>query len=171
MDKNRYANATAAEKATFTKVAKILKENLTHTAEKSRELKGKAKVKYIFVLKGNNPLIHTLEFGVKDKEIVNIRLVVSRTTLKTDFYKGIMKSKSDPKSSYGGIVIHFNTDEKGASKILMEINTLCEDSEEVELDPKRTYSDPPQGWSGCIGNGKPVKEEEVPTPEPVLEEV
>ena len=155
---NRYSKANTKEKANFTKVAKILKENLTHTAEKSRELKGeKSKVKYIFVLKKNNPLIHVIEFGMKGEEVVNIRLVVSRPTLKTDFYKAVLKSKSECKASYGGIVLHFNTDAEGANGIIKEINTLCEASEEVVLDPKRTYADPPFGWSGCIGTGKPEK--------------
>jgi len=167
MDKNRYADANSTEKATFTKVAKILKENFTHTSEKFRMLKGKSKVKYIFALKENNPLIHTIEFGVKDKEIVNLRLVVSRPTLKSDFYKGIMKI-SEAKNSYGGIVIHFNGNEKEVSNILKAINTLSEKSEEIELNPKRTYSDPPQGWVDGV-DGKPAKIEE-PTKEEVLEE-
>ena len=163
---NRYATATAAEKKVFTTLQKVL---LAHTpfAVAQRELKGeKSKVKYIFDLKANNPHIHQLEFGTKNGEVVNIRMVVSRPTIKTDFYKALFKGKSEAKASYGGVVVHFDATTDSAPDTLKLIAKLAEASDEVALDPKRTYCDPPCNWVdgndgkvGVVRNEKKAKEE------------
>lgn len=160
----RYANATAAEKANFTQYAKILK-GLTHISERGRELTGeKSWVKYKFNLKANNPHIHAMEFGVKKGEVANIRLVVAVPTKKSDFYTQALKIEG-AKEIYGGIVLHFPCEgEEEAEAILKKLDTLAEDSEVIELDPKRTYCDPPAGWvkdrTGKEGVIKAPKESE-----------
>ena len=178
---NRYAKATAAEKKIFTAMNAILTSH-TQFGVAKRELKGeKTKVKYIFDLKANNPLIHSLEFGTKNGEIVNIRLVVSRPTIKSDFYKALFKGKSEAKASYGGIVVHFDATPESAQGTLELIAKLAEASEEISLDPKRTYCDPPANWvdgnDGKVGvtRGEKKAKEEAPaaaeeTAEPVAED-
>jgi len=171
----RYANATAAEKTLFTKFSKIVKTSCTHIVEKARELTGdKGWVKFKFDPKPNNPHIHQMEFGVKKGEVANFRLVVSRPTLKSSFYKAM--EKLGAKASYGGIVLHFDITEAEAPTLLAQIDKAAEECEIVELNPKRTYSDPPQGWVRGV-DGKPAKIEapeaeeiEAPTVEEEAEE-
>ena len=177
MDLNRYSSANAAEKKSFTKFA-LLIALLTFAKVAHRELKGaKSRIKYIFALKANNPHIHSVEMGTRNGEIVNLRLVVSRPTLKSEFYLALMKLKAgDPQKSYGGIVVTFEASESTIEGILKDINKLGEVSDEVALNPKRTYCDPPAGWiegnDGKVGvvksEKKEVKVEETPE---TLEEV
>ena len=157
----RYKNASTEEKAKFTHFSKIVKE-LTHLNERSRELKGdKSWVKYILPLSKNNPFIHSLEFGVKKGEVANIRLVVAKTTHKSDWFRKMEKLGFN--ALYGNIVLHLSCDEKEAITMLAKVNTLSEESEVVELDPKRTYCDPPQGWyRDRTGKEGITKEETTP---------
>ena len=170
MSANR--TATAAEKSTFTSLAKFF-DGLTHiNGVRNQEIKGdKNWVKFQFNLKANNPHIHVLEFGVKKGEVANIRLVVSNPTKKSDFYAQATKLG---KAIYGGIVIHIDAEEKEIPSILAKLDKLAEASEEITLDPKRTYCDPPAGWvkdrTGKEGITKkevkaPVEEVEAPTAE------
>ena len=159
----RYAHKTAAEAAIFTSLAKFVKA-LTHIGERNRELKGdKSWVKYQFNLKVNNPHIHVLEFGVKKGEVANIRLVTAKPTLKSDFYRAM--EKLGFKGIYGGIVLHIEAAEKDLPALLAKIDTAAEASEEIALDAKRTYCDPPQGWvKDRTGKEGITKEEEVVAP-------
>ena len=169
---NRYAKANTAEKANFTKFNKLISGfSVDH-----RELKGeKTNVKYIFVLKKNNAHIHSIEFGTKKGEVANIRLVVSRPTLKSDFYKALFKGKSEAKASYGGIVVTYPATIENAQSTLELVSKLNEASEQIELDPKRTYCDPPAGWvegnDGKIGvtRGEKAAKEETPAEAPAEE--
>jgi len=161
----RYAKATAAEKSLFTSLAKFL-ATLTFIIARQRELRGdKSWIKYIFDLKANNPHIHALEFGLKKGIIANLRLVVAKPTLKSDFYRKC--EKLGGKGIYGGIVLHFDITEAEVPTLLKAIDKLAGESDVVELDPKRTYCDPPAGWvKGMSGKAEPTaKEVEVPTPE------
>ena len=158
----RYANATAAEKAIFKSLA-VLITVLTHIVVRTRELRGeKSWVKYLFDLKANNPFIHVLEFGVKKGIIANLRLVVAKPTLKSDFYKKC--EKLGAKAIYGGIVLHWDITEEEIPTLLAAIDKAAEASEVIELDPKRTYCDPPAGWV------KDLTGKEGVTKEPVIEE-
>jgi len=159
---NRYKNAVTTEKATFTHLSKMLDDSFTHIKTRGRELKGERSwIKFIFNLKSNNPHIHAMEFGYKKGEMANIRLVVSRPTLGTDFYKAM--AKLGAKFSYGGIVVHFDIEEANAITLLKAIDKEAELSEVIALNPKRTYCDPPQGWvndlTGKEGVTKGEKEE------------
>ncbi len=157
---NRYAKATAAEKAIFTQLNKVLAAN-TDFKVANRELKGeKSRVKFIFNLKKNNPHIHSLEFGTKNGEVTNIRLVVARTCKGSDFYKAVQKGQNGAKDSYGGIVLHFDADATSAPKTLELISKAADASEVIELNPTRTYCDPPANWiDGNDGRQGVVKKE------------
>jgi cell division septation protein DedD len=157
MSANRYSAATAEEKANFSKFAKLLKENAPNLKEESRVLLGEKKAKYIFVIGKNAPYIHSLEVGVTGTEIKNVRLVVSKDTKKSDFYKAIAKIADEV--NYGGVVIHFEATEETLAKIFGQVGKLADASEEVVLNPKRTYSDPPTGWPRSKNTIDPVKTE------------
>ena len=171
---NRYKKATTAEKKNFTIFATLMV--FLGIAIANRELKGdKSRVKYIFNLKKNNPHIHQAEFGTKGGVIDNLRLVVSRPTLKSDFYKAL--DKLGAKFSYGGVVVHFETTQEDAEALLKKIATLAEASEVIELNAQRTYCDPPAEWvegndgrQGIVKKEKPAKKaKETVTEEPVAE--
>jgi len=163
----RYAIATAAEKAMFTTLANVLK-SLTHIVARGRELTGdKSWVKFKFNLKKNNPHIHAMEFGVKKGEVANIRLVVSRPTLTTAFYKAM--EKLGAKASYGGIVLHFDCTLAEAAGLMEKIDSHAAKSEVVELDSKRTYCDPPAGWVKDLTGKEGITKVVEPTPAPVEE--
>jgi len=161
----RYAQKTAAEAAIFTQLGKVLK-GLTHIQERGRELTGdKSWVKYKFNLKANNPHIHAMEFGVKKGEVANIRFVVAKPTHKSDFWKKM--EKLGFVGLYGNVVLHIECDEKTAPTLLAKVDKLAEESEVIELDPKRTYCDPPAGWVKDRTGKEGITSKEViePTPE------
>jgi len=167
MDLNRNSTATAAEKKTFTIFAQLIAIVLTLIGCKvdHRELKGKSRPKFVFALKPNNVLIHTLEFQMAGDIVKRIILVVSRVTLDSPFYKGLMKLP-EVKNGYGGVSVFIpieaqseEANRKEVEALLLKIGKLAENHEELELDPKRTYHDPPQGWvEGAIT--RPVKKDE-----------
>lgn len=157
----RYALATAAEKAIFTSLTKVLVD-LPHIVARGRELTGdKSWVKFKFNLKANNPHIHAMEFGVKKGEVANIRLVVARPTLKSDFYKAM--EKLGAQASYGGIVLHFDCTLAEARGLMEKIDAAAAKSEVITLDPKRTYCDPPAGWVKDLTGKEGVTKVEAPT--------
>ena len=160
----RYANATAAEKANFTRLGKLI-AILTHIVVSARELRGdKSWVKYLFDLKTNNPHIHVLEIGLKKNVVANLRLVVSKPTLKSAFYRAM--EKLGGKGIYGGIVLHFEITEAELPTLLAKIDKAAEASEVIDLDPKRTYCDPPAGWvKGLTGKEGVTAKADAPTPE------
>jgi hypothetical protein len=159
----RYKNATKDEKAIFTLRSKEV-STLTHIVERNRELKGeKSWVKYQLNLKANNPHIHVLEFGIKKGEVANVRLVVAKPTLKSDFYKAM--EKLGFKGIYGGIVLHIPCEEKELPTLLAKIDKAAEASEEIELDAKRTYCDPPAGWVKDRTGKEGIVKEEAPAAE------
>ena len=174
---NRYKSATTEEKANFAKISKLVKAH-TSFKERVKMLIGeKSWIKYVIALKANNPHIHALEVGIKKGEIANVRLVVSKPTVKSDFHTQMVKFGF--KATYGGTVLHIDCEEKDLEKIFTKIESLAQASEEIELDPKRTYCDPPAGWiegltgkEGVIKKEDKKKEEEVvtPTPEVVIPE-
>ena len=159
---NRYASATAEEKKNFTAFNKLIAILVTLLASKvtHRELKGeKARKKYGFGLKPNNVLIHMIEFRAVADEIRQIVLVVSKVVQNSDFGNALLKLHPDAKFSYGGFVYTLPIEEQDEVPTYLEqIGKLAEASEELELDPKRTYYDPPQGWVEGIEN-PPVKKE------------
>ena len=158
---DRYSKATAAEKAMFTLLATLIGV-LSHLAPRHRELKGnKSTVKFNFPLKANNPHIHILEFRVKKGVISHLVLTVARTCIDSDFYKRMIKLGA--KATYGGIVLSWPTTEEEAPTLLAEIDKAAGESEEIALNPKRTYCDPPAGWvKDLTGKEGVIKE---PTPE------
>jgi len=175
MAQNRYASASKAEKGVFTKLNALLVTflALVSTTVHHRELREEKNPKYIFALSKNNALVYTLEFRLAEDIIKSISMVVSRVTLKSEFGKALMKTFKTAKDAYGGVVIRIpieNQDEVATT--LEKIGTLIAASEELELDPKRTYYDPPQGWVDGVEN-PPVKKEkkEKKVAEPVAEEV
>ncbi len=156
-----YAKATSKEKAVFTNFSKLLKENSPTLQVEHRELKGAGRKKYIYVLAKNLPLIHTLEFQVSKEETKRITLVVSRASIDSEFYKKFLKM-DDSKSSYGGIVLSLEVSkEEDVPTLLKKIDTLSQIDEDLVMDPKRTYSDPPQGWGRSKTLKDPVKETET----------
>ena len=161
----RYKSATTEEKAVFTQFGKILKD-LTHISERGRELTGdKSWVKFKFNLKKNNPHIHAMEFGIKKGIIQNIRFVIAKTTQKGDFFTQVLKIDG-AKKLYGNIVLHIPCEgEEAATTLLQKIDKLAEESEIIEMDPKRTYCDPPAGWvNDRTGKEGVTKKEEVLEP-------
>lgn len=167
----RYKSASKTEKATFTQMSKILKA-LTHLGERGRELTGeKSWVKFKFNLKPNNPHIHALEFGVKKGEIKNLRLVVAKPTHKSEFFTKALKIAGS-KKLYGSIVLHFDCEgEKEAITLLEKLDKLAEDSEIIELDPKRTYCDPPAGWVKDLTGKEGVTKKEDKVEAPTQDEI
>jgi len=174
MSANRYGAATAAEKSTFTKLAALLVSFLAIASVKitHRELREEKNPKYIFALSKNNALVYTLEFRLKKGIIQSLSMVVSRVTLKSDFGKALGKTFKEAKIIYGGVVVRIPIeDPDNLPEILDNLAKLIAASDELELDPKRTYYDPPQGWVDGVEN-PPVKKaekkeeaEEVEAPE------
>jgi hypothetical protein len=183
MASNRYDSANAEEKKNFTNFAKLIVLFLTMVGTKvtHRELKGeKSRKKYGFALKANSTLIHMVEFRAIGDQIKQIVLVISKVTSKSKFGNALLKLHPDAKFSYGGFCFTIPVDnQEDVPTLLEQIGKLAEASEELELDPKRTYSDPPQGWVDGLENPpvkkeKPVKakaEVKEPVAEPVAEEV
>jgi len=147
MQKNRYPNASTEEKNLFTQFAKLIV--LAGVLIASRVLEGTpAKGKFMFMLKKNNPGISHIEFVCnKAGEILRTRVVLiavkTRTTLKSEFYKALVKLGTP---LYGGIVVNFETADYPTEEILETIGKLIAASDEVDLT-------------------EPVKEEKVPEPE------
>jgi len=158
MDLNRIKAISAQEVINFDLFAKMVKSHISCLEVHHRELKGTKKVKYIFALKENKLKIHILEFYLSDQEVTAIRLVTSRPTINSTFYKNLLKIKGS-KGSYGGIVVHIPT--QNPLDLLDKINkTIVKSEETILLDPERTYSDPPQGWIEGV-NGKPKKAQKI----------
>jgi hypothetical protein len=172
MAKNRYDSASKEEKSVFTKLNGLLAVLITLIGSKihHRELREEKNPKYIFALGKNNPLVYTLEFRLgKDDIIKSISMVLSRVTLKSDFGKQLMKTFKDAKESYGGIVVRIPIENQDdVATTLKTLGTLMAASEELELDPKRTYFDPPTGWVEGVEN--PPAKKEKPAPKAKKEE-
>jgi len=160
METNRIKSMTTEEATMFTQLEKMVKENMKSLKVTDKVISGGKKAKFKFILAKNAPYIHLIEFLVKNAtEVVALRLVTARTTMETDFYRNLTKLP-EAKESYGGIVIHIPINLEKTPEILKQINTLVGKSEEVELDPKRTYSDPPQGWIEGV-DGRPSKKDKA----------
>ena len=177
MSANRYGTANADEKKTFKTLASFLVMflSLLGVGVLHRELRGNKKAKFIFALKKNNPLIHAVEFLMDAGENVKmVSLLVSKVTKDSKFGRGVLKLHIDARLAYGGVVVRIPIENQEELPTLLEnIGKLAAASEELELDPKRTYFDPPQGWLDVKDNAPPkkaekakkeTKKEEVETP-------
>ena len=163
MAKNRYSTATAAEKQNFTDLVKTMAPLLaTGLTVKHRELREEKNPKYILVLNKNKALVYTVEFRLGDKNsIKSISLLVSRVTLKSNFGKALTKAFKEAKECYHGIVIRIPIEKQESVPATLEtIGKLIMASDELELDPKRTYQDPPQDWVDGMNDVKPAKVKE-----------
>jgi hypothetical protein len=164
---NRYDSASKEEKGTFTKLFKMLTAFLTlaATTVHHRELREDKRPKYIFALGKNNALAWTIEFQMAGEEVKRIILLVSKVTMKSDFGKALSKTFKEAKVAYGGIVVSIPVENQESIPTMLEsIGTLIGASEELELDPKRTYFDPPTGWVEGVENAPPKKEKKAKAP-------
>jgi hypothetical protein len=162
MAKNRYSTATAAEKQNFTDLVKTMAPLLaTGLTIKHRELREEKNPKYILALGKNKALVYTVEFRLGEKNsIKSISLLVSRVTLKSNFGKALIKAFKDAKECYGSIVFRIPVEKQESVPGMLEtIGKLIQASDELELDPKRNYLDPPQGWVDGLEDVKPSKVE------------
>ena len=134
MAKNRYDSATAQEKAMFTALAKVLKENAPTLSVDHRALEGTlTRPKVMFYLKKNNPGISHIEWVCNpDGEGQRMRVIVSKHTKGSDFYLALTKTG---KAIYGGIVINWEKEDHTLEDILVKVTELAEASEVVDINP------------------------------------
>ena len=134
MAKNRYDSASAAEKAMFTQLGKTLKDNAPSLTVDHRELEGSlTRPKVMFFLKKNNPGISHIEWVCTGEGVPQrMRVIVSKHTKGTDFYRSLTKTG---KAIYGGIVINWEKEEHTLEDILVEVATLAESCEVVDINP------------------------------------
>ncbi len=162
---NRINTASDSELLTLETLTGIIKSHLKSQKVTAIDLKGTGRAaKFQFVFGDNSKKVWAIEFLMSDQEVRAIRLVTSRDTTNSKFYKNLLKIEGS-KSSYGGVVVHIPANNM-ALDILSKIEDGLKSPEMVELSETRTYYDPPKDWiTGREGTPPPKKEAPVDTPE------
>jgi len=161
MANDRYSTATAAEKANFSKFAKILiAGGILAAMVDHRRLEGSEKKgKYMFYLKKNNPGISHIEFVTNAAgDELRMRVIVAPQTKGSDFYKEITKKGQ---KLYGGLVINWEKEGNDLGSVLKQVHTLAEASEVISLEK---VEEPKEEKTPKAKDVKTPKAEEVETP-------
>ncbi len=102
-----YSDATPQEKKNFSNFAKLL-TNLSHKVEKRQLLNAKKRL-YVFVMKNNSEMLHTVEFHTSSKAaLTRIRICVGASAKDQKYYAELQKASANLTTDPSGRVLNFN---------------------------------------------------------------